>query len=201
MEIVAGIAGFFALYVLVRFAIFAAVLVAEHAEVALITALGDIVILEGLQHGTTRLMGMGAVGEAAVLGETEYLTEIAGKLLGLHIERAEALDARCVDEPAAADGDHLGEGGGMLARIVGIRDVCRAEVHARHKTVDERGLTHPAVAAEQRDAVGEQRAQRVDPLARGGRDLAALIAHGLVERDEHPEVAALVVVVEIGLIK
>ena len=54
-------------------------------------------VFDGFQHGTARLMGMGAVGKAALLGEFENLTEIAGNLFLLHIEGAEALDARGVD--------------------------------------------------------------------------------------------------------
>lgn len=43
-------------------------------------------------------MGMGAVGKAAVLGEMEDFLEIGRKFFGLHIKRAEALDAGSIDE-------------------------------------------------------------------------------------------------------
>ena len=80
------------------FAVFVLVLVVEHREVALIAALGDVVVLDSLQHGAARLVGMGAIGEAALLRELENLAEIAGQLFTLHIERTEALDAWGVDE-------------------------------------------------------------------------------------------------------
>ena len=55
-------------------------------------------VLEGLEHGTARFVGVGAVGETAVLGEMEDILEIAGNLLRLHVEGAETLDAWSVDE-------------------------------------------------------------------------------------------------------
>ena len=80
------------------FAVAVLVLVVEHGEVRLVAALGDVMLLDGLQHGTAGFMGMGAVAEAAVLRVTEDFAEVAGQLLTLHVERAEALDARRVDE-------------------------------------------------------------------------------------------------------
>ena len=106
-------------------------------------------VLQGLEHGTARLMGVGTVGEAAVLGEAEDLTEIARQLFRLHVESAEALDARSVNQPSAFEGDHLRKGGGVLSHLMGIRDLGRTEVHAWHEAVDECRLPHPAIATEQ----------------------------------------------------
>ena len=48
-------------------AVFAFVFVVEHGEIRLITAGGDEVVFESLKNGTTRLMGVSAIGEATVL--------------------------------------------------------------------------------------------------------------------------------------
>jgi hypothetical protein len=82
----------------ISFSIFAIILVVEHRKVRLITALGNKMIIDGLQNGTSRFMGMGAVRKTALLGIFEYLTEIAGQFLAFHIEGTEALDAWGVDE-------------------------------------------------------------------------------------------------------
>lgn len=47
-------------------AVFPFFFVLEHAEVAVIATLGDVVFFECFAHGATRLMGMGAVAETAV---------------------------------------------------------------------------------------------------------------------------------------
>ena len=157
---------------LIRFAVFVLVLVVEHRQVRLVAAGGDEVIVEGLQHGTARLVGVGAVGEAALPRELEKLLEIAGQLFALHVEGAEALDARGVNKKpllASPKGRNacggcslsLGEGWGeryhfrecrgVHARLVGIADVGHALAGIGHEAVDERGLADTAVAAEQRD--------------------------------------------------
>ena len=82
---------------LVGLAIFVLVLILQHGEIRLITALCDIMVLHSLEHRTTWLMGMAAIGEATLLGELEDFLEVACQLLALHVERAEALDARSVD--------------------------------------------------------------------------------------------------------
>ena len=91
----------------VGFAVFVLVLVVEHREVTLVAALGDVVVLDSLQHGAARLVGVGAVAEAALLAVLEDFAEVAGQLLALHVERAEALDARGVDEVRPTPGPSL----------------------------------------------------------------------------------------------
>jgi hypothetical protein len=83
---------------LIGFAVFVFVLVVEHREVRLIAALGDVVVFDGLQDGTAWFVGVGTVGEAALLGKLEDFLEIAGQLFALHIEGAKALDTWGVDE-------------------------------------------------------------------------------------------------------
>ena len=137
---------------LIRCPILSIILIFKHAEVALVTALSDVMFLKRLQHGTTRFVGMGAVGEPAILREVEDLLEIAREFLALHIEGAEALDARSIDQPSPTlQRDHLREGRGVLSRVMGIRNLGSAQVSLRHQAVDECGLPHPAVATEQGD--------------------------------------------------
>ena len=203
---------------LISLAVFAVVFVVEHGEVALIATLGDVVVFEGLKHGTARLVGVGAVGETAVFGEAEDLTEIGGEFFGFHIEGAEAFDARGIDEPPirrlsrtghpaltgttpTQEGNHFTEGGGVLAHLMGIGDFCRAEVDTRHEAIDDGGLPHPAVAAEERDLAFEHRQERIDALTRLGRDGAALIADGLIEMDKHLLIVQFVSVKEVSLVE
>ena len=140
---------------------------------------------EGLEYGTARLMGMGAVGETTVFGEAEDLTEIAGDLLGFHVKGAKALDARGVDDPTTAQRNHLREGSGVLTCVVRIGDLCRTQVRLWHQTIDQRGFSHATVAAEKADLSIEQGTQLFHTLARLSRDGATLVAHRLIETDHH----------------
>lgn len=91
-----------------------------------------------LAHGAAGLVRVGAVAKAAIGRETEYLTEIMAYLLRLHVEGAEAFDARRVDDPAASgQPQHLAEGGGVGARVVRIRNLGGAQVHAGNETVEQ----------------------------------------------------------------
>ena len=122
-------------------------------------------VLDSLQDSAARLMGVGAVGEAAVLGEVEDFLEVAGQFLALHVEGAKALNARSVDEiatPSPGEVNHLREGGGVLARLMGLADVGCAQVDAWHETINKGGLAHTAIATEQRYLATEQGAQLFD---------------------------------------
>ena len=83
---------------LVSLTILALVLIIKHRQVRLVSAFGYIMVFERLEHSTSRFVGVGAVRETAVLREMEYLLEVAGQFLWLHIERAKAFDAWGVDE-------------------------------------------------------------------------------------------------------
>ena len=85
---------------LVGLAVFVFVLVVEHREITLVTALGDVVVFDGFENGAARFVGVGTVGEAALLGKLEDFAEIAGEFLTFHVEGAETFDAWGVDEPA-----------------------------------------------------------------------------------------------------
>ena len=82
---------------LIGLAVFVFVLVVEHGEVGLVAALGDVVVFYGFDYGTAGFVGVGAVGEAALLGELEDFLEIAGQLFAFHIEGSEALYSRSID--------------------------------------------------------------------------------------------------------
>ena len=58
-------------------AIFGVVFVGEDGEVALIARRGYQMFFYSLQYGASGLVGVGAVGEAAVFGEVEDFLEIA----------------------------------------------------------------------------------------------------------------------------
>ena len=55
-------------------------------------------VFDCLENSATRLVGMGAVGEAALLGEFEDFLEVAGEFFAFHVEGTKALDARGIDE-------------------------------------------------------------------------------------------------------
>ena len=139
--------------------------------------MGDVVVFEGFEDGTTRFVGVGAVGEAAVFCKSEDLGEVAGEFFGGHVEGAEAFDARGVDEPGkgrrgsegrrerarrsldcARDdtkGNHLAKSGGVLTEVVGGGDFGGAEVGLGDEAIDEGGLAYPTVATEERDLTFE----------------------------------------------
>ena len=164
-------------------------------------------VLEGLEHSTARFVGVGAVREAAVLGEMEDILEIAGNLLGLHVEGAKALDAWSVDDIRGkrkverGKRNHLGEGGGVHAHVMGIGELGGAEVDTRHEAVDEGGLPHPTIAAEHGDLVFEQRTEVVDALSRLSGDLPTLVTDGLVEVDHRLLITSFILVEQVGLIE
>ena len=64
----------------------------------MVAALGNVMVVKGFPDGTAWLVGVGTIGETAVLGEMENLLEIACQFLRLHIEGAEALDARSIND-------------------------------------------------------------------------------------------------------
>ena len=80
--------------------VFGVVLVIEHGEVTLVAALGDVVVFERLKDGTARFMGVCTVRETTVLGKAEDFLEITRDFLWLHVEGAEALNPRSVNEVA-----------------------------------------------------------------------------------------------------
>ena len=159
-------------------------------------------VLHCLDDGTARFMGVGAVGELAVLREPEYLLEVAGEFLLLYIEGSEALDARSIDEIAALwQGEHLAEGGSMHSAVVRLADFCGALGSIGDELVDERGFSHAAVAAKQRLLVLDERAQFVNSFTCGCRDFHALVSDGFIEGAHHFLVVQLLLGEQVALVE
>ena len=109
----------------------------EDAEVGVIARLADDVVVNGLAHSTTGLVGVGAVVETTVGRHLEYLWEIVPDVLFLEIIHAEAPYAGGVDNLAAAGQVvHLREGRGVHTGVVRCRNLARAEVETGDKGID-----------------------------------------------------------------
>ena len=96
--------------------------VGEDAEVTIEAGGGDGVA-DLWEDGTAGFAAVDAVGVTALAAQSKDLAEIVADLLALHINRAEALDARGVDDRAAGriggiEEVHLGEGGGVHNGVV-----------------------------------------------------------------------------------
>ena len=89
----------------------------------------------------------------------------------------------------------------MHAGVVGGGDSGGAQLHTGNELVEQGRLAHPAVAAEEADAVAQGIAQGIESLAGGCRDDAALIAHILIEVDHHVLQSALIVVEQVVLVE
>ena len=126
---------------LISRAVFPFLLVFQDGEVRGIARWGQLVVFQCFEHGTSWFVRMRAVAEAAVGRELENVAEEMRHFLAFHVERAETFDARDVDDRAAAFSwkvKEFAEGGGVHARSVCFRDLCRSGVRLRHKTIEER---------------------------------------------------------------
>ena len=95
-------------------------------------------LLHSLDDGTARFVGVGTVGELAVLRKLENFLEIAGEFLLLDIKGTEALDARSINEIAPfRKFQHLAEGGGMHTAVMRLADFGGALSGIRNELVDE----------------------------------------------------------------
>ena len=72
----------------------------NHSQIGGIALGADSAILDCLLDSATRLVGMCAGGEAAVLRDLQHFREIAGDFLLLQIYQAEAPEPGRVDDPA-----------------------------------------------------------------------------------------------------
>ena len=109
-------------------------------------------------------------------------------LFALHVKRPEALDARYVDECAAArQFIQFAERRGVHTRAVRLGYFCRAGVCLRHEVVEQRGFAHARVAGEECRLALQRFAKFVQSLARNGRDDVAGIAYFRIKC--HPIVA------------
>ena len=159
-------------------------------------------VFNGLYHGAARLMCVGAIIEAAVVREAEYLFEEARYLFRLHIKGAETLNARRIDDVSAIRQQlHLAEGSGVHTRVVRVANFGRAKVYAWQNAVDGCRLAHAAVSAEQRNLIMQQRQQGIYAVALFGRDSHTLVAHGFVQRHHHVLIVSLFLRKQVGFIK
>ena len=159
--------------------------------------------LDGTAHGATGLVTVRAVAVAAVGRGTEDFGEVMAYLFLLHVEGTEAFDARRVDEVASAfEGEHLGEGGGVHAFVVGGGYLARAGCGVGQDGVDEGGLAHARVAGQKGDASAQLSLEEVDARASLlGRNLEAGIADGGIEVDEAVQVMEVVGIVGVCLVE
>ena len=185
-----------------RLAVFVFVLVIEHAEIGLVAAFGNVVVLQRAEHGASGLVAVGAVAETAVLREVEDVTEIARQLFRFDVERSKTFYSGRIDNIAALrKGQHLAERGGVHARVVGVADLGRAQVYARQEAVDECRFADTAVAAEHGDAPDEHPAQLFDAAAGSRRHGTTLISDVLIERNHHVLIPPLVIIKYVGLVE
>ena len=164
--------------------IFALGAVAQHGEVRLVAAGGDTPVQCRFIYRTAGLPRVGAVAVAAVLRYAEDFAEIVPYLLFLHVNSAESLDARGVDNPTAVfrQGVHLREGGRVGAFVVGVGDGARARQRLAEDGIKQGALPYTRVAAQQRDLIGEDsgHCRQVRTIQR--RDGVGSVAERFVER-------------------
>ena len=188
--------------VLIAFAVLALLLVGEHTQVGVVARLADAALLHGLAHGAVGLVGVGAVAITAVGRDGKDLAEVVAYLLFLHIEGAEAFDTGGVDEPAAlAEGEHLGEGGGVHAGVVALGDLGCAQAEVGQEGVDEGTLAYAGVAREEGGLAVEGSTHLVESFTIECRHAGAVVPDGAVEVHDGIEVAALGLVVAVYLVE
>ena len=126
-------------------------------EVALVATLGDEVLVEGFEYGTTWLVGVRAVAETAIFAYAEDFGEVVRNLVEFHIYHAETFDAWCVDEVRLfVDGIHLAEGGGVHTFVVIVRYLSCAGMRVGHDLVDNSAFADARVAREEGDFAREE---------------------------------------------
>ena len=87
---------------------------------------------------TSRFMTVGAITIFAVGRNFEYFRKIVSDLFFLHIECAEAFDARSVDNITVSFyGKHLGESGGMHSFVMVRRNLAGSGFYARQYGIDK----------------------------------------------------------------
>ena len=187
---------------LVGGAVLALVFVFEYVQVGQVARLADEVLLHRFPYGAARFVHMGTVAILALCGVLEDFLEVVSHFLLTHVERAEALDARGVDEISfLANLEHLGEGRRVHALVVVFRYFPRPRLEVGVDGIDECRLADARVPREERDAVVEQGTDFVDAFATDGGHLVTGIADVLIEVHQSVEVAQLVVVVAVHLVE
>ena len=116
-------------------------------EVALITALGDEVLVEGFEDSATWFVGVRAVAKSTIFRDTENLWEIVRNFVEFHIYHTETFDARGVDEVRFfVDGIHFAEGGSVHAFVVIVRYLCSAGMRVGNDLIDDSAFANARIA-------------------------------------------------------
>ena len=98
-------------------------------EVALVSTLGDEVLVEGFEDSATWFVGVRAVAETTLFGDAENLREVVRNFVEFHIYHTETFDAWGVDEIRLfVDGIHFAEGSGVHTFVVIVRYLSCASV-------------------------------------------------------------------------
>lgn len=175
----------------------------EHAEIRLVARFANVVLFDSLTHSTARFVAMGTIAIAAFGRGLENFREVVANFLFFHVEGTETFDAWSIDEVAASfEGEHLGEGGGVHAFVVGGGYLARAGCGVGQDGIDEGGLAHARVAGQKGNASAQLGLEEVDARASLlGRDLEAGIADSGIEVDEAVQVVEVVGIVGVYLVE
>jgi hypothetical protein len=139
-------------------------------DVALVPPCMDLTPVDGVLDRATRLVGVGAIGEAAEWDIGAKLDEVALQLAGNHAPELELAEAWSIDHVTPGlHPDQLGGGGGVFAFLGPVGNLSNLEVQAGLDDVQERALAHAALPRDGGDPLGKQAAQAIDPTAVGGR--------------------------------
>src|SRR5437016_4430784 len=100
--------------------------------------------------GTTRLIYMQAVVEAAIIQYGPHLRKVVRQLFLFKVNQPEFLYTWCInDAPATWHIKHLCKCGGVLPLSAPARHFLRLNLLAGYKLVDKCTLPHPGMPAEQ----------------------------------------------------
>ena len=142
----------------------------QNAQIAAVAALADARFLHSLAHGASGLVGVGAIGETAIVRGGKNFFKIVRHFGFFKIDGAEPLHPRGVDNGAATGQiKHFAESGGVHTGVVTFRYVAHAQPGIRHESIDERTLPYPGITAEEGGVVGEHGFERINAFACEGR--------------------------------
>ena len=112
----------------------------QELHIAVVALRGDDTVADRLAHGAAGLVDVGAVAEAAFLGQFLDVRKDPGHVAVL---QGQLPDARGVDDGAAVrKGEELPAGGGVPAPAVLFTDVSGSQVGRTEQAVDDGGFTH-----------------------------------------------------------
>ena len=164
-------------------AIFSLFLVVEHGEVGGVARGSEPVGFESFDDGTTRFLGVGAVGEATTFSEGKDVAEVVGDFFRLHVERAKPLDTGDVDEAARRliigrrKVEEFAESGGVHPRAVGVGNFGRLHLRIGNELIEQRAFAHARMSGQKGDFPREPWTQCFQSVAGERRNLVHLVAH------------------------